>query len=358
MEASAKRPSDELATTRLIADWPAQVRIAAVQMMAKYGQPQESSTEKLVWHDEGPYLRIEVSKQLDHHDFPRPHMDFLEHTIAYRVPHEQASALTAFDGSATFDRTKGELSARCDLEGHNILTLNLAHDLVTGKKSVEEARKAFGDIVVEDTLGENPPYVMALQFEVERRPAQDPDSPVIAGSPTRPGTGNDSGGSRSQPVPMNSMLDDATILGLIVAIDDNEIAAAMDASTKKVRQDVLAYARMLHKEHGQNLKDTLELGVAQGIVPAENATVTAKRLEGANELVKLAPMMGDEFAQAYVAAMVKGHEGVLALIDGKLLPAAKDEEVKRHLTETRGHIAMHLDQARGLQGGPKSNSKL
>ncbi len=33
------------------------------------------------------------------------------------------------------------MSARCDLEGHNILTLNLAHDIVTGKKTAEEARK-------------------------------------------------------------------------------------------------------------------------------------------------------------------------------------------------------------------------
>ena len=35
------------------------------------------------------------------------------------------------------------MSARCDLEGHNILTVNLAHDIAMGKKSAEEARKEF-----------------------------------------------------------------------------------------------------------------------------------------------------------------------------------------------------------------------
>ncbi len=45
------------------------------------------------------------------------------------------------------------MSAGCDLEGHNILTLNLANDIVMGKKSADEARKAFGQNVVDDALG-------------------------------------------------------------------------------------------------------------------------------------------------------------------------------------------------------------
>ena len=96
---------------------------------------------------------------------PKPHMDFMEHTIVYQVPANKADALSEYDGSCTFDRTRGTLSARCDLEGHNILTLNLAHDIVTGKKSASAARKAFGEIVGEDMLGKHPPYVEALQFK-------------------------------------------------------------------------------------------------------------------------------------------------------------------------------------------------
>jgi len=32
------------------------------------------------------------------------------------------------------------MSARCDLEGHNVLTLNLAHDMVIGKKDVKQEK--------------------------------------------------------------------------------------------------------------------------------------------------------------------------------------------------------------------------
>jgi hypothetical protein len=36
------------------------------------------------------------------------------------------------------DRTKGEVMARCDMEEMNFLSLNLVHDIVTGKRTVEE----------------------------------------------------------------------------------------------------------------------------------------------------------------------------------------------------------------------------
>ena len=93
-----------------------------------------AASETLFWHKAGSYKRIKVTRVEIPHDFPKPHMDFLEHTIEYRVPAEKASAIVAFDGSITINRTAGEMSARCDLEGPNILTLNLAHDMVIGKK--------------------------------------------------------------------------------------------------------------------------------------------------------------------------------------------------------------------------------
>jgi hypothetical protein len=45
-----------------------------------------------------------------------------------------------FDGSILVDRTRGEVAARCDSEAANVLGLNMVHELVTGKRTVEEAR--------------------------------------------------------------------------------------------------------------------------------------------------------------------------------------------------------------------------
>ncbi|MEJ7608689.1 MAG: DUF4142 domain-containing protein, partial [Bryobacteraceae bacterium] len=303
-------------------------------MLAKYGVPLEVTSEKLVWHNQGPYKKITVTKVEHHHDFPKPHMDYMEHTIPYQVPADKANALSAYDGSLTFDRTRGEMSARCDLEGHNILTLNLANDIVMGKKNADEARKAFGQIVVEDTKGKYPPYTVALQFDPNKGDVMFADIPVIPGSPKR-------GTSVS-----NS---DAEVLGMLGAINDNEIVAAMEAGKKKLSPQVVAYAKMLHQEHGKNLEETLMLGQKINVTPMETAAVDKMRMKAAGELAALAPLDGERFASAYLQAMIKGHTEVLGMIDNQLLKTASNGEVKKHLAATRAHVAKHLDDAKKVK---------
>ncbi|MDQ3494098.1 MAG: hypothetical protein M3485_00845, partial [Pseudomonadota bacterium] len=101
---------------RIIAMWAARPRLGALQMIEKYGEPQEASGMALVWHDAGPFKRITVMNLETPHDFPLPHVDFMEHTISYMVPEDKLRDLLVFDGSSTINRTTGELSARCDLE--------------------------------------------------------------------------------------------------------------------------------------------------------------------------------------------------------------------------------------------------
>src|SRR5688572_14269029 len=86
---------------KLIGDWSARPRVAALEMIEKYGLPQEATSETLVWRDAGPFKRIMVTRAEIPHDFPRPHMDYLEHTLAYDVPASKLDDLAAFDGSIT-----------------------------------------------------------------------------------------------------------------------------------------------------------------------------------------------------------------------------------------------------------------
>ncbi|MBA3392144.1 MAG: hypothetical protein H0T89_05840 [Deltaproteobacteria bacterium] len=109
-------PAARAAVDKILATWSPRPVLAAQQMLAKYGLPQEATSEQLVWHDQGPYKRITVTRIEIPHDFPKPHMDYLMHTVNYRVSSAKASALVAFDGSVVVDRTAGEMSARCDLE--------------------------------------------------------------------------------------------------------------------------------------------------------------------------------------------------------------------------------------------------
>lgn len=157
-----------------LSSWPKASQTAAKEMMTKYGQPDIAGDELLVWMDKGNWKKIAVAKAETKHNFPIEHTDMLEQCISYKVPPDKYDELGQFDGSVVVDRTQGLLSARCDMEANNLLALNLAHDIITDKKSVQEARKAYGDIVKEKMNGGNPEYMQKLTFDTQPR-AADPD---------------------------------------------------------------------------------------------------------------------------------------------------------------------------------------
>ncbi len=318
-----------------VSSWPERPRLAVKEMTAKYGAPLEVSSEAIIWHNAGPYKRIMVTKKEIPHDFPAPHMDFLEHTISYNVPIDKIDDLVAYDASMTINKTQGEMSARCDLEGHNILTLNLARDIIDGKITVEQARKSFGENVVADFAGKHPAYVEKLQFTPPTENVLFPDKSVIPGSAMRD-------------VP-NTEGTDAEVLAFVNAVNVNEILAAAEAQKKKIDQPVMDYAKMLHTEHGANMAKTAQLGLTIKVTPSITKAVDNLMKKGAGELATLVPMDGKDFETAYIDAMIKGHNEVLEMIDNQLMKTAKNEMLKAHLTETRGHVAMHLEQAKKLK---------
>ncbi len=158
-----------------IKDWPMASKKAVEATVKSYGEPTSSSENEMVWREAGIWEIIRISKNETPHIFPIKHTDMLEMTIYHKVPVDKMSDLGAFDGSVTFDRTQGYLSARCDMEANNVLALNLAHDIINGKKTVEEARTAYADIIKEKMEGKDPDYMKKLQFEVETVAAADAD---------------------------------------------------------------------------------------------------------------------------------------------------------------------------------------
>ncbi len=331
------RPSrDEV--SRILRGWPAGPQLAAQEMMAKYGPPQEMTPERLIWRDPGPFKRIMVTREELPHDFPIVHKDYLEHTISYKVPADKTDEVHAFDASITIHRASGELSARCDLESNNLLTLNLAHDVATGKRSVANARKEFGDILRQRTLGKSPSYATALQFKPpQAMAAAEVEATTLPGAPKRPAPGTTPGG-------------DAEIMGTLVVLDQGEVHAAMVAQMKpNLPRPVLDYAAMLHEHHGKNILATVQLAVQIRETPLLTSSADALHAKHAGALAAIVPLDGDAFSRAFLDLMVKGHEDALQLLD-RNLKAAKHERLKTHLTATRRIVADHLQEAKRLQG--------
>ncbi len=157
-----------------IKEWPEASRMAVEEITGKYGKPDGITEDELIWWNKGVWKKISINKKETKHSFPIEHTDMMQTTINYKVPEDKMDDLGKFDGSVTFDRTQGTISARCDKEGNNFLALNLANDIITGKQTVEQARKAYGDIVKEKMNGQNPEYMQKLSFTPPGNTA-DPD---------------------------------------------------------------------------------------------------------------------------------------------------------------------------------------
>jgi hypothetical protein len=100
------------------------------------------------------------------HNFPVKHTAIVDQGINYRVPPDKCDELAEFDGAVTVRITKGEMAAMCDKEDMNFLALNLAHEIITGTRSVQEAREFQVKTVMAYLRGEKHPYTQSFIFEV------------------------------------------------------------------------------------------------------------------------------------------------------------------------------------------------
>jgi len=189
----------------------------------------------------------------------------------------------------------------------------------------------------------------APENQPESQPSNTADAP--AASPTTPSgeampsadVPTDNTGATASQSP-SAQPDDSVALGLLAAVNEHEVAAGKQAQDKGVTGDVLAFAKMMVSDHTANLAKTKSLGTL-----ADNPEIQAMKKTGDDELRTLGQGSGNDYARAYIAAMVKGHQKALNLIDDEMIPAATKEPVKTHLAETRKKVVAHLDMAKQLQ---------
>jgi len=164
----------------VIKNWPKEPRESARRLIEYYGPPDEYSASMLAWRNtRDGWKRTVLSKEEVPHDFPAHHTDFLEQFIDYKVPVEMYSKLAEYDGSVIAERTKGEILARCGGTSMNFVAINLAHDIVTGQRTVAEARQEYARLYRAYQNGEKPPYTQSFQFPLPRGDTKDLDRPAL-----------------------------------------------------------------------------------------------------------------------------------------------------------------------------------
>jgi hypothetical protein len=163
----------------IVSAWSDVPREVAQTVMDKYGPPQEATPSRLIWFDNAPWKRTILYRDVVQHDFPVPHPDLLEQFIDYQAPPEMYDELAVYDGSVIVERTKGEISARCDKEEMNFLAINLANDVAIGERTPDEARQFYAETAMAFMEGTSDPYVEGFVFEVPDGGTADPDEPAM-----------------------------------------------------------------------------------------------------------------------------------------------------------------------------------
>ncbi len=167
---------------RIIEQWPTAPQKAAEKILGHYGPPNEATATKMFWYRVGPWARMELTADELLHNFPTTHTDYLSQYVDYLVPAGKVTELVEFDGSVLVDRTAGQIGARCDHEAYNTLTLNLAVEIVEGRRSVDDARRFYAETASAYVLGRDAPYAEGLLFAPAATETADPDEAMITGS--------------------------------------------------------------------------------------------------------------------------------------------------------------------------------
>ncbi len=140
--------------------WTAPSALEARVLLEEYGAPDEVAGDRLAWVGRGPWDRVDVwNAPLGAAETP-----VVQQTVGYPLDEKAARDVRAFDPRVICDLPTGRLSARSDSEEKNYLLLNLADDVVNGRKTPDDARAAYKEILDRSYSGKSSPYLRGLLF--------------------------------------------------------------------------------------------------------------------------------------------------------------------------------------------------
>ncbi|XXX76992.1 DUF4142 domain-containing protein [Sorangium sp. So ce134] len=175
-------------------------------------------------------------------------------------------------------------------------------------------------------------------------PASPPSTDPQAGA-TQPGAAT----STTPAAPVEAPLTDEQIVAVLDAANKKEIDEAQLAQTKAKNKDVKAYARVIAQHHTEAKAKQAKLIKKLGITAADSDKSKQLADETQQAVEQLKALQGADFDQQFVAIMVKDHQTALDLLDRRILPNAKNADLKALVEkDLRPTIEKHLKDAEAL----------
>jgi len=123
-------------------------------------------------------------------------------------------------------------------------------------------------------------------------------------------------------------INDAQIAHIAYTAGAIDVTAAKQALSKSHNKAVIEFAKEMARDHAAVNDQALALAKKLGVTPADNATSQSLAKGAAAEQTKLAALSGAAYDKAYAENEVAFHKAVLAALDGTLIPATQNAELK------------------------------
>lgn len=151
----------------IVKRWPARTRRAAELLLEKYGRPAQFDRNTLAWFNNGPWKRTILHREVARPAGPGKRANFLEQSIGYLVPSGKVEELSRFDRALLASPSAGEITYSSDSEATNRLALNLADEIITGKRGLADARAFFKKTARLAESGKSSTYGNELMFDAD-----------------------------------------------------------------------------------------------------------------------------------------------------------------------------------------------
>lgn len=143
-------------------------------------------------------------------------------------------------------------------------------------------------------------------------------------------------------------LDDAAIVAIFDLANTADIETGRLGAERAQNREVRDFGTMLAQVHVEVRQKGRDLAKKLGVTPVLPAGNTMGR-DHASAVARLSALKGDEFDRAFVQHEQAFHAAVLAAVEGTLLPAIRNQELKDFVTSLAPAFEAHRVMAEHLE---------
>jgi putative membrane protein len=144
-------------------------------------------------------------------------------------------------------------------------------------------------------------------------------------------------------------LDDATIVAIFDAANTADIETGLLAAERGQSAEVREFGQMLARDHRMVRQQGRDLAKKLGVTPTPPSP-DAGAAAHAEAMKNLRSIKASDFDHVFLQHEVAFHKSVVDAVQSTLLPAIKNEEVKKLVTTVAPAFVAHMEAARNLDG--------